>query len=148
MPFGRREVRPAYPTGSEIFSVALHHAEKCLIRLRDRPLEIPHENTYNVGVDQPPDLRFTIFEVAVQTGIFQRDGGLRGDELQHRDPGRRKGAGSQIVFEVERADEPGLVRQRQAENGAGAMLTDVRIRSKLGLGQASSRMMLSPVCRT
>ena len=42
--------------------------------------------------------------------------------------------GGQVVFEVEHADQFGLVDQRQAENGTGVMLTDVRIRGKRVLG--------------
>ena len=57
-PFGWRQVRPADATGGEIFTVVLHHAEKCIIGSGDRTFEIPHDNSHNIGLDQTPDLRF------------------------------------------------------------------------------------------
>ncbi len=38
--------------------------------------------------------------------------------------------GGQIIFEVEHADQFGLVNQGQAENGTGVLLTNVGIRGK------------------
>ena len=108
--------------------------EKRVIGLEDPPFEIPDEDPDDVGIDQAPDLRFALLKIAVQTGIFQRDRRLRGEQLQHRDPGRREDAGGQVVFQVEHADELGLVQQRQAENGAGAMLSDIGIGRKGVLG--------------
>ena len=78
--------------------------------------EVPDEDADDVGVDQAPDLRFPFLEVAIETGILQGDRGLRREQFQHRDPGRREDAGGQVVFEVEHTDEFGLVNQRQAEN--------------------------------
>jgi hypothetical protein len=40
-------------------------------------LELKDDNPDDVGVDQAPDLGFALLEVAVETGIFQRNGGLR-----------------------------------------------------------------------
>ena len=71
-------------------------------------------------------------EIAVQAGILQRDRRLRGEQLQHRDPGRRKNPRSQVVLEIEHPDELGLVEQRQAENGASLVLTDVADPRKTG----------------
>ena len=87
-------------------------------------------------------------QIAVQAGILQRDRRLRGKQLQHRDPGRREDPRGQVVFQVEHADELGLVDQRQAENGTRLVLADVGIRGKRGLAAASSRMTLSCVRKT
>ena len=104
-PFRRRQVRPAHATRDEILTIVSHHAEKRVIGLDDLPFEIPDEDPDDVGVDQAPDLRFAFCEIAVQAGVLQRDRRLRGEQLQHRDPGRREDARGQVVFEVEHADE-------------------------------------------
>ena len=57
-PFGWCQVRPAYATGGEIFTVVLHHAEKCFVGSGDCTFEIPHDNSHNIGLDQTPDLGF------------------------------------------------------------------------------------------
>jgi ribose/xylose/arabinose/galactoside ABC-type transport system permease subunit len=62
--------------------------------------------------------------------VLQRDRGLRGEQLQHRDPGRDKDPGSEIVLEVEHTNELALIEQRQAENGAGLVPADIGIRGK------------------
>ena len=88
-------------------------------------------------------------EIAVQAGVLQRDRGLRGEQLQHRDPGRREDAGGQVVFQVEHADELGLVDQRQAENGARLAADGYRDpRQKWLSAAASSRITPSRVRRT
>ena len=111
--------------------------------------EIPDEDPDDVGVDQAPDLGFAFCEIAVQTGILQRDRGLRGKQLQHRDPGRREDARGQVVFEVEHADQLGLVEQRQAENRTSVTLDECKDPRKTGsVAEASSRMTLSRVRRT
>ena len=52
-----------YPTGSEILTVVLHHAEKGLIGPGDHPFEVPHSNAHNIGFDQaPPDSGFHGFQ--------------------------------------------------------------------------------------
>ena len=133
-PFRRRQIRPAYTTRDKILAVVAHHLEKGVIGLDDPAFECKDEDPDDVGVDQAADLRLALLKIAIQTGIFQRDRRLRGEQLQHRDPGRREDAGGQVVFQVEHADELGLVQQRQAENGAGAMLPDVGICGKGVLG--------------
>ena len=57
-PFGWRQFSPAYATRGEIFTVVSHHAEKCFVGPGNCSFEIPHDNPHNIGLDQPPDLRF------------------------------------------------------------------------------------------
>ena len=68
--------------------------------------------------------------LGVETGILQRDRGLRGQQRQHRTPGRREDVRRQGVFEIEHAGEPGLVEQRYAEDGPGVLRAHVRIGGK------------------
>ena len=67
-------------------------------------------------------------QVGIEAGVLQRDRGLRGQQFQHREPGRREDVGRQVVLEVEHADQLGLLHQGQAEDGPGALLAEVLIR--------------------
>src|SRR5262249_31326419 len=133
VPVVRRHICPAYAARYEVLMIVSNHAEKSFIGLKDLTVEIPDTDSDDVRVDQAPDLRFALCEVAVQTGILQRDRRLRGEQLQHRYPARRKDARCQVVLKVENADELGLRDQGQAENGASLAVPDVGIGSKLGL---------------
>ena len=48
---------------------------------------------------------FAALQIGIQAGILQRDRGLRGQQLQHCNAGRRKGERRQIVLEIECADK-------------------------------------------
>ena len=87
-PFRRRQVRPAQAARDEILTIVPHHAEKRIIGLDDLPFGLPEEDPDDVGVNQSPDLGFAFHDIAVQAGVLQRDRGLRGEQLQHREPGR------------------------------------------------------------
>ena len=117
-PFRRRQVRPADATRDEIFTVVSHHLEERVIGLDDPIFAIEDEDADDVGVDQTPDLRFPLFEIAVQPGILQRDGRLRGEQREHRDPAGREDPSSEVVLEVEHADEIRPGDQGQGKNGA------------------------------
>ena len=66
-PFRRRQVRPAHATGDDIFTIVLDDAKKCVVGLENPPLHIPDEDADDVGVDQPSDLRFTLFDLSLQS---------------------------------------------------------------------------------
>ena len=53
-------------------------------------------------------IRIAALQIRIEVGILQRNGGLRGQQLQYCDPVRREGARSQIVLQIECADELGL----------------------------------------
>ena len=55
-PFGWGEVGPTHATGCKIVVIVLHHVQKRFIRFGDQPIEIPHHDAHNVGVDQTPNL--------------------------------------------------------------------------------------------
>ena len=129
-PFRRRQIRPAQAAGGDILAVVSHQAEKGVIGLENRTLEIADEDADDVGVDQAPDLRFALGKVAVQAGILQCARRLRGEQLQNRDTGRREDAGRQVILEIESADALGLIDQGQAENGTRLVLLEVRIGGK------------------
>ena len=57
---------------------------------------------------------FAAVQVRVEGSVFQRNRGLRSQQLQHCDPVRREGARSQIVLQIERADNLRLFHDGQA----------------------------------
>ena len=67
-------------------------------------------------------------QFAIEAGIFQRDRGLRRQQLQQRDPGGRENGRGHVVLEVEHADQLGLLDQRQAEDRPDAPGSDVFVR--------------------
>ena len=95
-PFLGRQSAPGEPAGDEIRSVVSHNAEKFVIGLKDPAFEISDQDADDVGFDQAPDLCFPLLQIAVQTGVFQRDRGLRGKQLQHRNPSRRETRGARL----------------------------------------------------
>src|SRR5271166_6299371 len=138
-PFRRRQLCPPHTTRNDVFTVVSYHAQKRVIGLDNWPVDLPFdrpdEDSDDVGVDETTDFGFALFEIAVQTGILERDRRLRGEELQHRDPSRGKGPRREVVLEVEHADELGLIDQGQAENGTRLALADVGVGSKRRLGR-------------
>ena len=72
-------------------------------------------------------------QLAIEAGIFQRDRGLRRQQLQQRYPGGREHMRGQVVLEIEHAEQLGLFHQGQAQNRTGALLTDVVIRRERAL---------------
>jgi len=99
----------------------------------DRSRQLPHRRDAIRVRQLRVDLAVSplaFFDIAVEARVLQGDRGLRRKQFQHRDPGRSEDMGSESVFQVEHADELGLVDQGQAEDRTGMMLTDVRIRGK------------------
>ena len=76
-PFCRREIRPSHAPRNEIFAAESQHVQKSFIGFDDLAFEIPDTDSDNVSVDQAPDLRLALCEIAIKTGIFQEDRGLR-----------------------------------------------------------------------
>src|ERR1700730_6058781 len=70
-PFGRRKLGPSQAAGSELFAAIPHHVQEGVIGFEDPPIEIPNENSDNIGVDQAPYFGFAFRQVAVQSGILQ-----------------------------------------------------------------------------
>jgi hypothetical protein len=64
-------------------------------------------------------------QVGVKPGVLQGNRGLRSEQLQYCDPLRRESARSQIVLEIESADELRLFDDRQTEDRSGALLPHV-----------------------
>src|SRR5438132_1426574 len=53
-PVGRRQVRQPYAARSQVFAIVVHHAKKLVVGLKNAPVEIPDENSDDVGIDQAP----------------------------------------------------------------------------------------------
>src|SRR6476660_9119772 len=129
-PLRGRQFRPTHPTRGNVIIAVAQHPEKGIIGFDDPPTRIRDKDADDVRVDQAPDSCLSLLEIVVQAGILQCDRGLRGEQLQNRDPSRREDARGQVVLEVERADKFGLIEQWQAENGPGLALTDIGIDAK------------------
>ncbi len=125
---GRRQFRPAQPTRDEIFPAMSDYVEKSLVRIDDPAMNIPDHDPDDVRVNEAADPGLPLLEIAVQTGVLQRDRRLRRQQFQYRDPGGREHVRCQVVLEIEHPDQLGLLHQRQAEDRPGLLLPDVLIR--------------------
>ena len=122
LPIRWRENPLVYGTRNKILAVISHDMEERVINVNDDretllrilAFKLPSEDPDDVGVDQAPDLRFALRQIAVQAGILERDRRLRGEQLQHCDSRRREHAWTQVVLEVQHTDEFGLSEQWQA----------------------------------
>jgi hypothetical protein len=62
---GRREISPAEAACYDIITLVSHYAQKRLIGFDNPTLEIPNADSNDIGVNQPPELRFAGSNVAV-----------------------------------------------------------------------------------
>src|SRR5260370_42679884 len=105
----RREVPPVQPAESEVLATISHHPKEGIVGLKNAAIEVPDENTDDVAFDQAPDPGFAFREIAIQTRVLERDCGLRGKKLQHRDARGTENARRQLVFKVKDTYEFALV---------------------------------------
>ena len=110
------QILPVDAGRREVLTVKSHDSEKGLIGLKNPTIEVPDEYADDVGVDQAPDLPFTIFEIAIKSRILERDRGLRRQQLQDRDPGGSENGCGRVVLNVEHAHQLGLFDQWQTED--------------------------------
>jgi hypothetical protein len=66
-PFRRRQIHPADKASQEILASVPYEAKQRVIGFDHLTVARTHADPDNVGVDQPPDLGFALFEIAVQT---------------------------------------------------------------------------------
>src|SRR5580658_4355904 len=64
---------------------------------------------------------FTAPQLGIESGILQRNCGLRSQQFQHGNAVRSEGAGSQVVFEKKHAGKLRLVDDWQAQEGLGVI---------------------------
>ena len=83
--------------------------EHGLIHRQRVPIRSQDDDGLRDGIDDLSQLRFCVLQLGIQVGVFQRNGGLRGQQLQHREPGRGEHVGGQIVLEIEHPNQRGLV---------------------------------------
>src|SRR4029077_893028 len=50
-PVGRRQICPPYTAREQVFTVVAHHAKKFVVGLKNATIEIPDENSDDVGID-------------------------------------------------------------------------------------------------
>ena len=124
-PFGRRQLRPSQR--GEILPGISDDIEKGLVGFDDPAVNIPDHNPDDVRVDQTADPSLPLPEIAVETGILERNRRLRCQHFQDRDPGGCEHVRCQIVLQIEHADQLGLFHQRQTEDRPSTLLADVLI---------------------
>ena len=64
-PVPRGQIVPVDATRCEVITVVSDDPEKRVIGLENPTVEVPDEDADDVGVDQAPNLRFAIFEIAI-----------------------------------------------------------------------------------
>src|SRR6266404_6714125 len=69
----------------------------------------------------------TAVQVRIELGVLQRNRGLRSQHLQHRESFRRERARSQIVLQIECANECRLLYDGQTQDGSGALRPHILI---------------------
>src|ERR1700684_583456 len=67
------------------------------------------------------EVSLAALQACIEVGVLQRNRGLRSQQLQHRDPVRCEGARSQIVLQIECANQLHLIDDRHAQDGSGAL---------------------------
>jgi hypothetical protein len=68
------------------------------------------------GFDDQARLALAVLKITVKARIFEGGGRLGREQLEESHPGRREGAGSQVVLQVNHPDQPGLPEQRHTQN--------------------------------
>src|SRR5713226_4387004 len=97
-----------------------------------RPVDFPAENTPAETARVAYALPFSqeslaAVQIRIEAGVLQRNRGLRSQHLQNCDPLRGEGPRSQIVLDVERANELRLFDDGQAQYRPGAPLPHILV---------------------
>src|SRR3569833_192490 len=119
-----RQCEPAQTTRGDVITAIAQHPQKSVvavgdqdvIRLDVRANGLPYESPDDVGVYQASDFGFTFCDILIQTSIFERTRGLRGEQLEYDGPRLHENAWRQVVFQIEHAPELGLRKQRQTQH--------------------------------
>ena len=64
LPFRRCHVDPSKP-GIQILALILQHTEKRIVGVEKVPVQVPNGNTYDIGVNETPDPRFSFRQLLV-----------------------------------------------------------------------------------
>ena len=83
-----------------------------------------HEESGN-GIDDETKILSLPLQIGIKARVLERNRGLRSQQLQHRNPVRRESARSQIVLQIQCADQLRLLDDWQAEDGLGALLPHI-----------------------
>src|SRR5438132_1615177 len=98
-PPSQRKAAWALVTAAAIGAAVSHDLKKGFVRLNNAAFKIPDRDPDDIGIDQPPDLRLTLLQIAVETRVLQRDRRLRREQLEDRDSIRGERVRGQRVFE-------------------------------------------------
>jgi hypothetical protein len=71
-----------------------------VVGLDDLTFDIREVDPNDVSFDQTPNLRLTFCKIAIQACVLQRDRSLRGQQVEHRDPGRCEYVARQIILKI------------------------------------------------
>jgi hypothetical protein len=59
-----------------------HDAEKGFVGIDDPTIGTPHDDPYEVRVEQPPYHRFPVLQIAIETNVFQRGRNLGSEQRE------------------------------------------------------------------
>src|ERR1700749_4653863 len=110
---------------SKIVAAVSHHMEKGFIGLDNATIKIPDEDPDDVGIDQASNLRLAFLEIAVETGVLQRNCRLRRKQVQKCGSIRGERVRGQGVFEIEQPGQSPLLDQREAEDRLGLSVAQI-----------------------
>ena len=72
-------------------------------------------------------LRFTIFEIAIETRVLHGDRRCRGKQLEDGHSRRGERVRREAVFQVQQPEQPGLFEQREAEHRPWAVPANILV---------------------
>src|SRR6266403_2977172 len=81
LPFGRRQLCPLESSRADVVTRVPDHLEKGVIGLEDLAVKSRDQHPYNIGVHKAPDLRFALLDLTIQTAVFERNRGRRGEYI-------------------------------------------------------------------
>ena len=76
-----RQIGPSECSRPKIIAVVPDYSQKLVVGFKNASLEVPDENSSNVGVDQAADLRFPLRDIVIEPGVFQGDRRLRRNQF-------------------------------------------------------------------
>src|SRR5262249_20178226 len=69
-PFRQRKVRPPHAPRDQVIAAVTDDASELLVGVKDPAVRMPAEDPDDAGVDQPPNPRFALCELAIQPGVL------------------------------------------------------------------------------
>ncbi len=75
----------------------------------------------------PPPLGVLLLDLGIEHGVLERDGRLRGEQLEHGEPPGGERPGDEPVLQVEQAEQPGLPHDREAQHRSRPLAREILV---------------------